>query len=198
MSSTDAGPVSLQVIIAEQGRSVPMPGGNLPIESVLLHLDKQSRARSLVVRFPAGFTRDAIGHYAAAEDFLVLDGAIELVGERFSAGDWGWVPPNATRWGFSSPEGALVYAWFSQGNEFVEGPGSGGDAATRFSVIEHTGHLRPPDPVLGSSALVAADMPVSGPAEILELDTRVWQRLEAGAQTQTRTFSLVRYEGGVE
>ena len=52
--------------------------------------------------------------------------------------------------------------------------------------------------LVGRTSTVAADMPVSGPAEILELDTRVWQRVEAGAQTQTRTFSLVRYEGGLE
>jgi hypothetical protein len=187
--------VALRDFITEQGRSVPMPESSLPIQSALLHLDVETRGRTLVVRFPAGFTREALGHYLAGEEFMVLDGALELMGETFARGDWGWVPPSATRWGFASPEGALVYAWFSQGNEFMGGRGSGGEAATRVAAIDCARELRSQDPILGSSAVVPANSWIMGPAEILEIDSQVWLRVETGTRVKARTLTVARYQG---
>ncbi len=58
--------------------------------------------------------------------------------------------------------------------------------------------LRAPEPELGSSAVVAAGELVVGPAEVLEIATHTWQRVEGGTELLTREQSIVRHEESKE
>lgn len=56
--------------------SAPMPASTHPLKVVRL---ASGRGRlTILARFPAGFTRLGAGGYAASEEFLVLDGELEL------------------------------------------------------------------------------------------------------------------------
>lgn len=171
--------------LASEGRSVPMPSSNAEIVSLLLHLDSATRARSLVVQFPAGFARLEPGRYTVGEEFYVLTGALHLNDRQLSAGDWCWVPPSALRAGFRSEQGAVVYAWFSGRNDFV--PASNEQDSDESGVLSGQLTGAAADLVLrdgagssgpGCSALLKTDTPVTGPAEIFELDSCRWSRLE--------------------
>lgn len=173
-------------LLAAAGRSVPMPDANSEVRSALLHRDEQTRARTLVVEFPPGFCRPVAGRYQAGEEFLVLAGELDLAGRKLVAGDWAWLPPGVLRRNFSSVPGAIVYAWFSAGNEWqasdeelpcppmrTESLGLG-QAAPRS--LRSTAAGDGP----GASAVLALGTEVVGPAELLDLASFEWRRLAAG------------------
>ena len=176
---------SVTDLLAKAGRPVPMPDANCEIFSVLLHRDERTRARTLVVRFPAGFSRTAAGRYQAGEELLVLSGELCLAGLRLIAGDWAWLPPRLLRRDLSAEHGALVYAWFSGGNDWEPSEEDYRGPPARTVPV---GVIRAEPRKLrgggvgdgpGSSATVAAGRPVAGPAELLDLSTFAWTRIEA-------------------
>ena len=190
-------------LLAASGRNVPMPGASGPIRSVMLHLDERTRARTLAVEFPAGFARPVAGRYRAGEELLVLSGELELDGMRLEPGDWAWLPPGLLRRRLSSRGGAVVYAWFSAGNDYEPSdrslPGcpparservGTGDASSR--PLRDGGRGDGP----GRSAIVSAGEEVTGPADVLMLDSLAWSRLEAGDRVLTGPRSaFVRWTG---
>lgn len=91
---------------------ITIPGSDRPAEMHVLHADPDSGASLSMVRFPAGWRRDEIGHYTPAEEFVVLDGTLE-VGRAFTAGDYVYLPPRTVREVSFTEHGALVVAWFS-------------------------------------------------------------------------------------
>lgn len=194
--------VTLPDRLAREGRLVPMPASNAKIASLLLHLDADTRARSLVVQFPAGFARLQPGRYAVGEEFYVLSGALRLNDRELVSGDWCWVPPGALRSEFVSEPGALVYAWFSGRNDFL--PASGGQRDTEPSLRSRRLTDTTADLMLrdgegaagsGSSALLTAGAPVSGPVEMLELDTCHWSRIEPQRSSNVEgSRALVRWD----
>jgi hypothetical protein len=174
---------SIMDVLATSGRPVPMPDANAPIKSVLLHRDK-SRARTLAVQFPAGFSRPGTGRYEAGEELLVLAGELSLAGLRLEAGDWAWLPPRLPRGNLSSKRGAIVYAWSSAGNDWQACDDSYSGPPARMVPV---GLVHPEPRELrgawagdgpGSSAIVAAGQRVGGPAELLDLVTLAWTRIE--------------------
>jgi hypothetical protein len=176
---------SIMDVLATSGRTVPMPDANAPIKSVLLHRDK-SRARTLAVQFPAGFSRPGTGRYEAGEELLVLAGQLNVAGLRLEAGDWAWLPPRLPRSSLSSQRGAIVYAWFSAGNDWQACEDSWTGPPARMIPV---GLVHPEPRELrgtsagdgpGSSAIVAAGQQAAGPAELLDLVTLGWTRIEAG------------------
>ncbi len=93
-----------------QAAELPLPGA--AVEFKRLSEDAGSGAASLLVRYPAGYRLPA-GALAVDEEFLVLDGALEI-GDRvygpFAYAHW----PAGYRAGERhSPEGAIVLTFYS-------------------------------------------------------------------------------------
>lgn len=89
-----------------------VPGGSEPVAVSRLHAEPESRAVTLVVRFPAGWRRPEAGSYAAAEEVYLIDGALEMNGTRYEAGTWFRVPAGAVRRQTATPQGAIALARF--------------------------------------------------------------------------------------
>lgn len=94
-----------------------IPDSNLPVELVRLESAPPSHGFTSFVRFPRGWQRRVAGSYVSNEEFIVLDGKLEMNGTIYSAGEWVFVPAGAERSNTSTPVGALTVAWF-------HGPGS--------------------------------------------------------------------------
>ena len=105
-----------------------MPGAG-PVSMALLPKlpDKGFRA---FVRFPAGWSRPDIGHYAVPEEFLVLEGGLGLNGKTWQPRSLVWVPAWQRRYELRADSGCLVFAWFGGTPRWIPGepaqpPGSG-------------------------------------------------------------------------
>jgi hypothetical protein len=81
-----------------------------------------------LLRFPQGWERARPGSYEVDEEFVVLDGIVELKSERSNAGDHGWLPANSVRSGATTPIGSLPIAWLHG-----KPPGMLGGAATTIT-----------------------------------------------------------------
>lgn len=91
-------------------REAPMPGANSNLD--LVRLESSGSTFAILGRFPAGFERLERGGYQHAEEFIVLDGYLELEGERREVGDLTIVPANFLRTRMLAPVGCTVLAWF--------------------------------------------------------------------------------------
>lgn len=98
-------------------RPAPMPGANLPIEVV--RLSSPTAHFVILGRFPAGFERLVPGGYEAAEEFVVLKGAIELDGHQLRPGALTHVGAGRVRQSLVSPIGCVVLAWFDGPPDFA-------------------------------------------------------------------------------
>jgi len=100
-------------------RAAPMPGA-LPVEMALLPKLPDGGFRAFV-RFPKGWSRPDVGHYAVAEEFVVLDGSLVLTGKTWNKGAHVWIPAFERRHGLASPTGCLVFAWFGGTPRWIPG-----------------------------------------------------------------------------
>jgi hypothetical protein len=100
-------------------REAPMPGA-LPVQMALLPKLPDGGFRAFV-RFPKGWARPDVGHYAVAEEFVVLEGALSLSGQTWHAGEQAWVPAYERRHKLASPTGCLVFAWFGGTPRWIPG-----------------------------------------------------------------------------
>jgi len=100
-------------------REAPMPGATSVQMALLPKLDDGGfRA---FVRFPKGWSRPDVGHYAVAEEFLVLEGSLSLSGQTWHPGSHAWVPAFQRRHDLGSPPGCLVFAWFGGTPRWIPG-----------------------------------------------------------------------------
>ena len=111
-STSDFFAVSVGDLDALEWEPFDIPGGSLPVSVSRLHADAVTRALTLVVRFPAGWERSERGSYSAAEEVYVLEGSLELNGQRHPAGTWLRVPPGTRRHHTATPDGAVALARF--------------------------------------------------------------------------------------
>jgi len=176
---------SLAELVEREGIAVPMPEANMKIVSAILHRDPATGSRSLAARFPAGFSRPVAGRYTSAEEFLVLSGELRIGDSLFGPGEWCFIPPQHPRPGFGSAEGALLYAWFSGESGFTPaddadgaGDGASGLSAVRLEAGNRT--LREYGEEWGGSEVRAEGSEVEGPAELVDLTTWQWRRVESG------------------
>lgn len=112
-----------------------MPGAS-PVAMALLPKLSDGGFRAFV-RFPAGWSRPGVGHYAVAEEFLVLEGELGLSGTTWRPHSLVWVPAWQRRHGLQSPSGCLVFAWFGGTPRWLSGEPAqpaGGGPAHRTSV----------------------------------------------------------------
>jgi hypothetical protein len=101
-------------------RTVPMPGADAPVELARLPTLADGAFRAFV-RFPPGWARLQIGHYAAAEEFLVLEGELALDEQHWGAGGYAWITADRVRSAVRSASGCLVFAWFSSPPRWITG-----------------------------------------------------------------------------
>lgn len=103
-------PMQLDLTSDPEWTPAPMPGANQGIE--LHRLDSRRGHFTIFAKFPAGFERDVAGGYEASEEFLVLDGELELQAGSYRRGDLTIVPGRFVRTHTRSPSGCRALAWF--------------------------------------------------------------------------------------
>jgi len=145
-------------------------GSDQPARLSMLHADADLGTRTVFVKFPDGWRRDAVGHQPAGEEMLILSGALTLSGFTAGVGQYLVVEPRATRSATSVEDGSCAVVFFS-------GPGGGwadGEAADAGSVSMANvapGEIRPARPGLVGSTSVESD--VAGQVFDTDLDI-VW------------------------
>jgi hypothetical protein len=135
-----------------------MDGANAGLD--IVPLESAPGTLSMLARFPAGFARLAPGGYAATEEFLVIDGALDFEGVRHARGSLVHVPAAFLRTSLVSPDGRTVLAWWGGPAEFLS-----------------VDRLR--DPV--QEGLIALEVASAGPGTILSAGLVTWTRHESGA-----------------
>ncbi|WP_296601403.1 hypothetical protein [Nocardioides sp.] len=145
--------------------------------------------RRILGRFPAGFERSVPGGYLAAEEFVVLDGELELEGELFGRGTLSVVPAGYPRTHMRSPQGALVLAWFGGLPEFLPHDALPPCAEQIRTVRVDGGEALPVSPV--SVWRRGAVPPGEGEVEVVSADLSRWTR---GAEPAPESGDLARRE----
>ncbi len=104
-----------------------LPGPDRPdVSSKLLSHDDQDGSATTIVRYPAGWSRERREHLTAHEEFLVLEGEIEINGRRYAAHSYGFLPAGFVRESARSSHGAVLLTMFYGEPRSVAGvPGAG-------------------------------------------------------------------------
>ncbi|MCU0758718.1 MAG: DUF4437 domain-containing protein [Steroidobacteraceae bacterium] len=114
--------------------AAPFPGaGWRDVEAKVLSRDPGSGACSALLRLPAGFARGRHA-LAAAQEWLVIDGAMQRGALRYGLDDYAWLPARHAAGGWSSAGGAVLLAFFDREPGWLDLAGaaaapSGPDAA---------------------------------------------------------------------
>jgi hypothetical protein len=87
-------------------------GGRPEVDVKTLSIDPQGRDSSLLLRYPAGFSRERVEHLTVDEEVFVLEGVLEIDGMRYERGAYGHFPVGFVRHRVASP-GAVVLTFFS-------------------------------------------------------------------------------------
>ena len=145
-------------------------GSDRPARLSMLHADESGGTRTVFVKFPDGWRRDAVGHQPAGEEMLILSGALTLSGFTAGVGQYLVVEPKATRSATSVADGSSAVVFFSgAGGGWADGEAT--DAGDVSLVSVAPGEIRPERPGLVGSTSVSAD--VSGKVFDTDLDI-VW------------------------
>ena len=180
-------PTSLDLTAAEQPwRSVPMPGSNGTID--LVPLASADGAFTILGRFAPGFERLSPGGFLCSEEFLVLDGEVELEGTTYGRGDLTVVPAHLVRTSMRSARGCLLLAWFGGPAVFREPQELGAVEGAIESAPVRADDL-PASPVGAWSTRPPA---LGETADVVDLGLRSWRRHSGDRPTETTTGSLVR------
>lgn len=101
--------------------------GNRPdAESKTLSADDTDGSATCVVRYPAGWSVPHVEHVRAHEEFLVLDGSIEINGRRYDRHTYGFLPAGYPRASARSERGAVLLTMFYGAPDSVRGTAAGG------------------------------------------------------------------------
>ncbi|MBM3503416.1 MAG: DUF4437 domain-containing protein [Alphaproteobacteria bacterium] len=95
--------------------------GRADVESKILSLDSTTKASTGIVRYPAGWSRPTAEHLTVDEEFLVLDGVIEINGQRYHEYCYANLPAGYVRRTASSTPGAVLLSMFSGEPRVVAG-----------------------------------------------------------------------------
>jgi Domain of unknown function (DUF4437) len=138
-------------------------GGAPGVAVRILSRDSQTGAASLILRFPAGWSAAAAA-LDCDEEFLVLDGAIEIGGTTFGPLGFAHIPAGYDAGARSTKHGAVVLSFFERVPQ--RGPGAPYDKA-RLALtpdamkVPYTGNFHPEFPPGAGRKLLYTD-PVSG------------------------------------
>ncbi len=193
-----------------------VPHGNQPVQTVRLQFNDRTRAITLLVRFPQGWERAQAGSYECAEEFIVLDGTLQMSGAGYRAGDWVYVPEGVQRKSTSAPEGALALARFSGEVRWRQGDGEAPmlratplrDLDTPADESPFGGKATLLNAAHGVSSWLLDELPLPGSTatfdvELLSTEQHVWGWFPAGSEFPAlegrffcRTFETGSASGG--
>jgi hypothetical protein len=87
-------------------------GARADVESKTLSRDDSDGSASCIVRYPAGWQRAGVEVLDAHEEFLVLDGGIEINGRQYRRHSYGFLPAGYPRNSARSVGGAILLDLF--------------------------------------------------------------------------------------
>ena len=87
-------------------------GARNDVESKQLSLDDNDGSSTQIVRYPAGWSRPEPERLLAHEEFLVLDGAIEINGRSYPRHSYAFLPAGFLRQQARSASGAVLLTMF--------------------------------------------------------------------------------------
>lgn len=97
-------------------------GAELPARMTMLHQDAERGVRSVLVDFPDGWRRDAVGTQPAAEEMLPLSGSLSISGVTAAPGQFLVIEPRALRAATSTTDGTRAVVFFTgAGGGWVDG-----------------------------------------------------------------------------
>lgn len=99
----------------------------------------ESGAASLLVRFPAGWRRDEVGHYQCDEEFIVVKGQLNLSGHVYMPGEYGFVPALGQRFASSVEGETWAVAWFNSRPKWVLDEST--DANAHAKTLKHSAKM---------------------------------------------------------
>jgi hypothetical protein len=82
------------------------------VEVKVLSHDPVDGSSTCIVRYPPGWERTAPEHLLTHEEFLVLDGALELNGRRYEPQTYAFLPAGYVREQAGAPHGAVLLTMF--------------------------------------------------------------------------------------
>ncbi|WOR15527.1 DUF4437 domain-containing protein [Hyphomonas sp. FCG-A18] len=134
------------------------PGNARPdAEYKFLSRDNDDGACSAVIRYPAGWRREANEHLLVAEEFYVLNGTIEINGVEFGHDTYGYIPAGTTRKTMTARDGAVVLTFFNGDPQLVAGEGSS-DEITRVDALHMPWDMTLNDPKLAHLGISRKDL----------------------------------------
>lgn len=105
-----------------------LQGGARPdVQCKLLSRDDTDGSSTCVLRYPACWSRDSAEHLSAHEEFLVLDGAIEINGRTHEKHTYGFLPAGFVRERARTRHGAVLLTMFYAEPRAISGSSSGFD-----------------------------------------------------------------------
>lgn len=157
-------------------------GSDVPARLAVLHVDEERGTRTVLVRFPDGWRRDAVGSQPAGEEMVILSGALTISGHTAAAGEYLVVEPRATREATSVADSTAAVVFFSgPGGGWVDGPWEGGGSIGTAPL--ETGVVRSERAGLLGSVEVLDDVAgrtLDVDADLVWLDPQRWLHLPAG------------------
>jgi hypothetical protein len=94
------------------------------VESKTLSADDTDGSSTCIVRYPAGWAREAPEALSTHEEFLVLDGSIEINGRRHERHTYAFLPAHYPRGSVRSATGAVLLTMFHGAPRIVAGNGA--------------------------------------------------------------------------
>lgn len=134
------------------------PGNARPdAEYKFLSRDDTTGACSAIIRYPAGWRREADEYLDVAEEFYVLDGEIEMNGLRFGHDTYGYAAKGAPRSGMSAANGAVVLTFFD-GEPILSAGKGNGPPITRIDALHMSWDMSLNDPKLAHLGISRKDL----------------------------------------
>lgn len=96
--------------------------GRTDVEAKTLSFDETSGASTMILHYPAGWSRSAAHHVDVHEEILVLDGSLEINGRTYGPYCYANLPKGYSRSSASSANGAVVLTMFSGEPHSIDGP----------------------------------------------------------------------------
>jgi hypothetical protein len=162
-----------------------IPGGIMAVQMGLLRKEDDTRARTLIVRFPDGWSRPGPGYYEPSEEVLILQGELALNGDVLCPGDWAVIPARALRWGMRAYGDVLAFARFDGPARYEDGNLNASTDLMRIVRDVATSSTLEAPP--GARSWVGAGTAVSldHDVEVFSLDSRHWAFVPAGLALPT-------------
>ncbi|MCB2108358.1 MAG: hypothetical protein KDE14_11695 [Rhodobacteraceae bacterium] len=89
----------------------------------VLSRDPKNGDCTVILKYPPGWARKGPEHLLAAHEFYVLDGSVDISGQRYGIDCYGYLPAGTTHRSWQSEIGAVVLTFFDAAPEAKPGEG---------------------------------------------------------------------------